>query len=192
MLEPLSSKLALGAVVVGIIVLGIGLTDVAQEQGALPEPAVLTAQDFARQPPANRHVRLLGATVELAKSVRKPVSRGRGGPSWEEVYVPLTRPTREGRAQLVAIAWMNASKLDAFRAAAADGAIQGMRLRTFFALDAKLVRPWAGTFPAEEIAGAPLLDFARKPAGIIPALILATLGAAASLFGSLWLWRSRN
>lgn len=186
MLDSTLSKIALGLVTLGAILVLFGGSNLYREAGAETEPTEIGAPDLlARGLPANRHLRLLGATPAYDDLARLEIGGGRGSRPWEAIAVPLVLPSSrpQGRGQLVAVAWMKSERLPAFRAAAELGRVQGLRLRRYFDLRSSAIEALARRYPRPELEAAPVLDFERRPEGTAGWLRCLTLGGALCLLG---------
>ncbi|MBS0660841.1 MAG: hypothetical protein JSR82_21695 [Verrucomicrobia bacterium] len=194
MLDSPLSKIALGLLLLGAIFVSYGGVNLYREFGAEAEPTELPAADLpTRGLPANRHLRLLGATPAYDDLARFEVGGGRGSRPWQAIAVPLALPSPRptGRGQVVAVAWLKSDRLPAFRAAADQGRVQGLRLRDHFDHRSRALDALARRYPRLELNAAPVLDFDRRPEDPAGWLRLLALGVTLSVLGGAGL-RSRR
>lgn len=181
-------KIALGFVVLGVVLLLVGGSMYYQEVGAEAEPTAVRAEQLlAGDLPANRHLRVEGATAALDDMARLPMGGGRNGRRWTGLAVPLVLPVEraQGRPRLVAVAWLNEDKFAEFQTALASGGVTGVSLRRFLPPRSSVIDALASRYPRLTLEAAPILSVDRRVEGTefgrriaLFASLLSGLGAA--------------
>lgn len=172
------AKIFLILLIAGALLLFVGIKEYVVEGSATKDPQTVTAAEFEKKAPDNRHILLTGAIADLPNTIKLTTTRKRSGSTTITYFVPLFNPANvaPGKKQGVAIVKMGASDFEAQRAKGLDFTkVQGMRV-TDIDFNSKAKEALVKEYGKEAVDRMPIIAWNQKPAGAGLALGLIAAG----------------